>query len=641
MPAGRSDGHPFLDLALAEPAVEVQRRENGEILLRSSVPLASFPRHLGEYLLRWASAQPERSFLVEREASGVWRKLSYGDVAALSDRVSQYLLDHGHNSDRPVAALCDNCINMALLKLGAMQVGIPFLPISPAYSLMSENFAKLKYIMAEFSPSLIYASSLAPFTRALKAIDFDGVELVADDGHAEFETAISFNQIVSAAAGPAVKERRKSVGEDTVAKILLTSGSTGMPKGVINTHRMLCANGAAIDQVWPFLTQKPPIIVDWLPWNHTFGTNFNFNQVLRHGGTMYIDAGKPAPGKLEITLKNLREVQQTLLYNVPRGFDMLLPALEADDNFGRHVFEKLDVIFYAGAALPSHLWQRLDALSIRHRGMRLPILSALGSTETAPVGSLCHWPAADIGGVGLPVPGCELKLVPDGDKLEMRVRGAHVTPGYYRRPDLTEKAFDEEGFFKLGDAVAFIDPARPERGLRFDGRVSENFKLLSGTWVQVGDLRLSTISAAAPAIQDAVVTGHDREEVGLLIFPNLEGCRKICNAPDASLAEIAVRPELNAHLVKTLGAFNVANPGSSRQITRVLVMTTPPSIDGNEITDKGYVNQRAVLEGRATLVQRLYADIPQSDVVVIAAAQNTQTAAWAIAGQNQILGREP
>ena len=625
MLAGRSDDHPFLDVALAKPAVEVEQRDNGEILLRSAVQPANFPQHLGEYLMRWASAQPERSFLAERDASGVWRKLSYREAAVLSDRVSQYLLDQGHNSGRPIAALCDNCINMALLKLGAMQVGIPFLPISPAYSLMSEDFAKLKYIMAEFSPSLIYVSSLALFARALKAIDVGGVELVADDRHAEFETAIPFNQIVSTAAGSAVEERRKSVGDGTVAKILLTSGSTGMPKGVINTHRMLCANGAAIDQVWPFLTQKPPIILDWLPWSHTFGTNFNFNQVLRHGGTMYIDAGKPAPGKFEITLNNLREVQQTLLYNVPRGFDMLLPALEADDDLGRHVFEKLDVIFYAGAALPAHLWQRLDALAIRHRGKRLPILSALGSTETAPVASLCHWPAADIGGVGLPVPGCELKLVPDGGKLEMRVRGAHVTPGYYRRPDLTEKAFDEEGFFKLGDAVAFIDPVRPERGLRFDGRVSENFKLLSGTWVQVGDLRLSAISAAAPAIQDAVVTGHDREEVGLLIFPNLEECRKICNAPDASLVEIAARPELHAHFVKTLGAFNVVSSGSSRQIARVLVMTTPPSIDGNEITDKGYINQRAVLEGRAALVQQLYAGEPQSNVVVIANVQNTRT----------------
>ena len=638
MLAGSSDEYPFLDVALAEPAVEIEQRENGAILLRSAMQPANFPRHLGEYLLRWASAQPERPFLAEREASGGWRKLSYSDAAALSGRVSQYLLDQGHSSDRPIAALCDNCINMALLKLGAMQVGIPFLPISPAYSLMSEDFAKLKYIMAEFSPSLIYVSSLAPFARALKAINTDAVELVADDRYAEFSTAVPFNKIVSTAVGPAVEERRKSLSGGTIAKILLTSGSTGMPKGVINTHRMLCANGAAVDQVWPFLTQKPPVILDWLPWSHTFGTNFNFNQVLRHGGTMYIDGGKPAPGKLEITLKNLREVQQTLFYNVPRGFDMLLPALEADDELGQHVFEKLDVIFYAGAALPSHLWQRLNALAIRHCGKRLPILSALGSTETAPVASLCHWPAADIGGVGLPVPGCELKLVPDGGKLEMRVRGAHVTPGYYRRPDLTERAFDEEGFFKLGDAVAFIDPVRPEKGLRFDGRVSENFKLLSGTWVQVGDLRLSAISAAAPAIQDAVVTGHDREKVGLLIFPNLEGCRKICNAPNASLPDIAAHPELHAHLAKTLGAFNVVNSASSRQIARVLVLTTPPSIDCNEITDKGYINQRAVLEGRAALVQQLYADKPQSNVVVIGAARNPRTVARALAEQNRLSG---
>lgn len=621
MAAFASTAHDFLDIELARPAVDVERRESGVIVLRSPLPLAAHARHVGEHLQQWAAADPVRSFLAERNAAGAWQHLSYGEAAQRADAVSQYLLDQGHGSDRPVAALCDNCINVALLKLGAMQVGIPFLPISPAYSLMSEDFARLKYIVAEFSPSLIYVSSLAPFARALRAIDADSVQLVADDGHAEFETAVSFRQMVSGGAGPAVEERRKSVGADTIAKILLTSGSTGMPKGVINTQRMLCANGAAIDQVWPFLTQKPPIIVDWLPWSHTFGTNFNFNQILRNGGTMYIDAGKPAPGKLDITLRNLREIQPTLLYNVPRGFDMIIPALEQDEAFGRHVFEKLDVIFYAGAALPPHLWQRLDALAVKHRGRRLPILSALGSTETAPVASFCHWSAADIGGVGLPVPGCELKLVPDGGKLEMRVRGANVTPGYYRRPDLTEKAFDHEGFFKLGDAVAFIDPARPERGLRFDGRVSENFKLLSGTWVQVGHLRLAAISAAAPAIQDAVVTGHDREEVGLLIFPSLEGCRKICNAPDASLSEIAARPELHAYLVKTLGAFNVANPGSSRQIARVLIMTTPPSIDGNEITDKGYINQRAVLERRADLVERLYADRPQSDVVVIAAVQ--------------------
>jgi feruloyl-CoA synthase len=619
----------FVDVELATPSLNMERRDNGEIIMRSAIPLAEHPNHVAEYLQHWAKADPTRTFLAERDSTGAWQRLSYGDAARRTDAISQWLLDHGHDAERPVAALCDNCIAMGLLKLGAMQVGIPFMPVSPAYSLMSENFAKLRHVLGETRPSLIYVPSLAMFERALKALDLKGIQLVADTRHPEFPDAVVFDDLIATISGPEVAKRRDAVTPDTIAKILLTSGSTGMPKGVINTHRMICANGAAIDQVWVFLTRKPPILVDWLPWNHTFGTNFNFNQVLRHGGTMYIDAGKPAPGKIDITLKNLREVQQTLLYNVPRGYDMLLPALEADEAFGRFVFEKLDVIFYAGAALPPHLWQRLDALSIKHRGKRLAILSSLGSTETAPVASFCHWPTEDIGGVGLPVPGCTIKLVPDGGKLEMRVRGANVTPGYYRRPDLTEKAFDEEGFFKLGDAVTFIDPDKPERGLRFNGRVSENFKLSSGTWVQVGDLRLSAISASAPAIQDAVVTGHDRQEIGLLIFPNLEGCRTICGAPGAQLAELVEHPKLHQHLQKLLGAYNSANPGSSRQIGRILLMMTPPSVDGNEITDKGYINQRGVLEQRADLVARLYSDKPQSDVVLIAREVMTpsQTAA--------------
>lgn len=618
----------FVAVELAQPSLEIERRGNGEIILRSGTPLARHANQIGDYLQHWARTAPTRTFLAERDAAGAWRHLSFGDAAEAADAISQWLIDNGHGAEQPVAALCDNCISMGLFKLGAMQIGIPFLPISPAYSLMSENFTKLKHVIAELKPSLIYVPSLPMFARALKALDLSGIQLVADAPHPDFPEAVTFSDLLAAAAGPAVAKRRDAVTPDSIAKILLTSGSTGMPKGVINTQRMLCANGTAVDQVWIFLTRKPPVLVDWLPWNHTFGTNFNFGQVLRHGGTLYIDSGKPMPGKIETTLKNLREIQQTVLYNVPRAFDMLMPALESDDAFGRHVFEKIDVIFYAGAALPSHLWQRLDALAIKHRGKRLPILSSLGSTETGPVASFCYWAATE-SGVGLPVPGCTLKLVPDGGKLEMRVKGASVTPGYYRRPDLTEKAFDEEGFFKLGDAVAFIDSTQPEKGLRFDGRVSENFKLMSGTWVQVGDLRLSAISAAAPAVQDAVVTGHDREEVGLLIFPNLDGCRAICSAPDAPLSELATRPELHAHLAKTLGEFNAANPGTSRQIARVLLMAEPPSVDGNEITDKGYINQRAVLENRAALVQRLYSETLQPDVVIIQreAMAKRQTAA--------------
>lgn len=604
----------YSSVALAAPAVDAEHRGNGEIILTSRMALGEIPRQISDYLRLWAAKAPERIFLAERRADGIWRKLSYGEAADAANRISTSLIARGHSPDNPVAALCDNCINMALLKLGAMQVGIAFLPVSPAYSLMSENFAKLKYVLKLCTPSLIYVPVLAPFARALKAVAFEG-DLVSDAPAEAWSQAIGFDDLLGDEPSDLIETRYADVGPDTIAKILLTSGSTGMPKGVINTQRMMCANGVAIDSAWPFLAQRPPVIVDWLPWNHTFGTNFNFNQILRHGGTMWIDGGKPVPGKIEITLKNMREIQPTLLYNVPRGFDAILPALEADGAFARHVFEKLDIIFYAGSALPSHLWQRLDALAIRVRGERIPILSSLGSTETAPVSTLCHWLASESGGIGLPVPGVSVKLVPEGQKLEIRVKGSNITPGYYRQPDLTEKAFDEEGFFKLGDAVKFVDPARPASGLLFDGRVSENFKLSSGTWVHVGELRLGVISAAAPVILDAVITGHDRDEVGVLAFLSPAGCREVCGAN--AQGDIAQHPALHAHIRAAFEAFNRENTGSSRRIGRVLLMTEPPSIDGNEITDKGYINQRAVLERRALLVERLHAEERHPDVVFL------------------------
>jgi feruloyl-CoA synthase len=392
-----------------------------------------------------------------------------------------------------------------------------------------------------------------------------------------------------------------------------------MPKGVINTQRMLCSNGKAVDLVWPFLAKRPPVIVDWLPWSHTFGTNFNFSQVLRHGGAMYIDAGKPMPGRIETTLTNLRDIRPTLLYNVPRGFDALLPHVESDDDFAAHLFGDLDAIFYAGAALPQNIWDRLEAVAVRVRGRRVPILSALGSTETAPVATLGHWASDVANTIGLPVPGTEIKLVPAGGKLEIRVRGPNITPGYFRAPALTAKAFDEEGFFRLGDAVKLVDPKRPERGLLFDGRVSENFKLMSGTWVAAGNVRLAAIAAGAPIIQDAVVAGHDRQEIGLLIFPNPAGCRAVAkNAPaDMPFEDLIRRPEVRNHLLAGFARHNAQYPGGSTRIARALLMTEPPSVDGNEITDKGYINQRGVLDRRAALVERLFTDDGAEDVVVV------------------------
>jgi feruloyl-CoA synthase len=613
---------PFIDLPFAKPKVTRTRRDDGSTVLASGYALADYPPHMLAYLDRWAEAAPDRVFLAERDAEDNWRELTYADAAERSGRLAQTLLDRGHSAARPIMMLCDATVNMGVLKLAAMRVGIPFVPVSPAYSLMSETFEKLRGVVEMIRPGLVYVSKQAMFARALEAAGLREVPLIADepaDGAAT-DNIQSFESWLRPPPGPAVAEAFAGVGPDTVAKILLTSGSTGTPKGVLNPQRMLCSNGVAVDQLWPFLGARPPVMVDWLPWSHTFGTNFNLGQILRHGGSLYIDAGKPAPGRIETTLKNLRAVRPNLLYNVPRGFDMLLPHLEADDDFAAHVFGDLDIIFYAGAALPKTLWDRLEALSVFVRGARVPILSSLGATETGPVATLSHWGPEIANSIGLPIPGTEVKLVPSGDKTEIRVRGPNVTPGYFDAPDLTAAAFDEEDFFRLGDAVTYIDEAKPERGLLFDGRVAENFKLLTGTWVAAGLLRIAAISAGAPVIQDAVVTGHDREAVGLLVFPNPAGCRAVAGdvPEDEPLDALIGREPVRSALAAGLARHNSENPGSSTRIARALIMTEPLSIDGNEITDKGYLNQRAVLARRADLVERLYAEPAAEDVVLIA-----------------------
>jgi len=378
-----------------------------------------------------------------------------------------------------------------------------------------------------------------------------------------------------------------------------------MPKGVINTQRMMCSNQQAYAQIWPFLEDRPPVLCEWLPWNHTFGSNSTFNMVLRNGGTFHIDGGKPAPGLIETTVRNLREVSPTLYLNVPRGFDLLLPYLESDAGLRRNFFRDLDLIFYAGAALPQNLWERIEKLAVAERGGELAMLSGWGSTETAPMATCVHYHIERAGVIGLPAPGCEIKLAPSGGKLESRVRGANVTPGYYKRHDLTREAFDDEGFYRIGDALRLADPARPELGLVFDGRVAEDFKLMSGTWVHVGAVRVKLIAAANPVIQDAVLTGHDRDEVGALVFLNPATTKDM----DAATIRAGIAAALRAM---------AGEGGSSMHPTRALVMAEPASIDANEITDKGYINQRAVLERRAALVERLHANPTPPDVVTAA-----------------------
>ncbi len=611
---------PFAKIDFAPARVEVRPLEGGGYLLRSPQELGPYARCLGDLLVHWAERTPDRRFIAERAATG-WRSLTYGETLTAVEAIGQALLDRRLSSERPVAILSDNSIDHALLTLGAMHAGIPAAPVSPAYSLMSKDFGKLRYILQTLNAGLVYAADGQRFAGALAGVDLGGAEVVNSVN--PVSGATPFAQLTETRPGPGLADAFAAIRPDTVCKYLFTSGSTGMPKGVINTHRMLCSNQQAIAQLWPFLAEKPPVIVDWLPWNHTFGGNHNFNLILLHGGTLYIDEGKPVPGLIEKTVANLREVSPTLYFNVPRGYDMLLPFLAADETVRNSFFGEMDLIFYAAAALPQNLWEWLEDLSIQARGKRVPLVASWGSTETAPMVTSVHYAIERAGVIGLPAPGCEVKMVPNAGKLELRVRGPNVMRGYLKQDELTKAAFDEEGFYKIGDAGRFADENDPAKGIEFDGRIAEDFKLMSGTWVHVGALRVKAITACAPVVQDAVITGHDREEVGMLAFANPAGCLSLCKdlPPDTPLRVLMARHEVRQHLAKALAGLAGEATGSSGRITRALMMDEPPNIDANEITDKGYINQRAVLMRRSGLVDRLYADQADPEVIHLSAAE--------------------
>jgi len=605
-------GPANVPLDLLAPAVDVEARADGVQVLRSPVPLGAYPATLSERLFHWAAVAPDRVFLGERceSCESGWRTVRYGEAASQILSLGQGLLDRGLGRERPLAILSDNSIGSGLLLLAAMHVGVPVAMVSPAYSLLSGDLGKLRMIGERVRPGLVYADDAKAYRRALT--------LLAELGAQPLRGATGIDKL-RAELTPEVARRHDATGPDTVAKILFTSGSTGAPKGVLNTQRMLCANQQTIAQLWPFLRRTPPVLVDWLPWNHTFGGNHNFNMVLFHGGTLWIDGGKPAPGLIERTVANLREHSPTLYFNVPRGFDVLLPALEADDALSERFFSRLQVIFYAAAALPQSLWERLELLSQRICGRAIFMASAWGSTETAPLVTSVHYPIPRAGVIGLPAPGAELKLVPVAGKLEARVRAPWVTPGYFGEPELTAAAFDDEGFYRTGDALALADPAAPQRGVLFAGRIAEDFKLTSGTWVNVGSLRVEVIEATAPLVWDVVIIGEGCERLGALIFLSLAGARAYAQRPSASLAELLLSDSVPAGIRERLRAglaeHNLRNPQSSRRIDRALVMREPPQIDAGEITDKGYINQRAVAERRSPEVKRLYSDDPKVVVV--------------------------
>jgi feruloyl-CoA synthase len=604
-------------LEFATPDIEIEHRADGSRILRSREALEPYARCVGVFLQHGAQHAPDRVFLAERDGAG-WRRISYCEAWQAARSIGQALLDRDLSAERPVVILSENAIDHALLTLGALQVGVPVVPVSVAYSRQSQDFAKLRHIIELVRPGLVYARDGAAFAKPLAVLDLGDAVLVVSVNPPPGRSAVLFDELVATTTTPAVDAAFAATGPDTVAKILFTSGSTGLPKGVVNTQRMMCANQQMIAQIWPFLGRRPPVVVDWLPWNHTFGANHNFNLILRHGGTLYIDDGKPVSGLFERSIATLREIAPTLYFNVPLGFAMLVDHLERDTALAEKFFGELDLLFYAAAALPQTIWERLEHVSLKARGEKIPMISAWGATETAPMATSVHFAMARAGNIGVPPPGAELLLVPHGDKLEMRVRGPHVTPGYFRRPDLTEAAFDDERFFITGDAGKFHDPEDPSRGVVFDGRLAENFKLSTGVWVNVGALRVAAITACSPLVADAVVAGHDRDAVGLLLVPNLAACRALC--PELSAAapagEVVAAPTVRAALRAGLRRHNEAAAGSSTRIARALFLTEPPSIDANEITDKGYINQRAVLERRAVLVERLYAELDVAELLV-------------------------
>jgi feruloyl-CoA synthase len=604
--------HECPEALFAAPAIATERRADGSsIWLRSTTPLQPAARCVGDWLEHWARQTPERVFLGERSSvDAPWNTVTYQEALHQVRSAGAWILSQGMSAQRPLVILSDNSIQHALFALGAMHVGVPVGSISPAYSLMSKDFDKLKSMITLLDPGAIYVSSLKTFTPALAAIEpLHSATIVRGD--ADSIDAISFRTIAATPETDAVAKAFAAIGPDTIAKFLFTSGSTGTPKAVINTQRMLTSSQQAKAQTWSFLeyAQHDLVILDWLPWSHTFGANHNFNLVLRNGGTLYIDGGKPAPGLFATSLANLRSVMPTVYFNVPRGFDMLIAALRDDEELRRRFFTEVKLAFYAGAALPQNLWDALEDLSIKTTGRAMPMVSAWGSTETSPLATDCHFQAERSGNIGVPIPGTELKLVPSGDKLEVRVRGPNVTPGYWKAPELTAKAFDEDGFYLIGDAVSFADPERPERGLFFDGRIAEDFKLNSGTWVSVGTLRVAGIAALAPLAQDIVVTGHGGYHVRFLVFPNIAACRAHAGlAENASVDDVIGSEKVRTAIAQGLAKLKAQGGGSSGHATRALLLAEPASVDGGEITDKGYINQRAVLTRRAASVALLEDD---------------------------------
>jgi len=608
----------YRQVALRRAPVEVARDARGHLRLRSTLPLGPFPARLTDRLIEYAAAVPERTLFARRGPDGAWRTLTYAQALERARRLGQALLDRGLSAERPLLILSENDLEHAQLALAALHVGVPFLAVSPAYSLVSQDFGKLRAAVALMTPGLVFASDGVRYGRAIEATVPLDTELAVTQAPPASRKATLFETLAATRDTAGVDAAHAAIGPETVTKFLLTSGSVGVPKAVIHTQRMLTANLQMIVECLPFLAEEPPVLVDWLPWNHTFGGNHNFGLTLYNGGTLYIDDGKPLPQLVGETLRNLREIAPTVYFNVPRGFEEIAHALAADHALAKTFFSRVKMLFYAAASLSQPIWDALHRVAEETLGERIVMITGLGMTETSPFAICANWQAGRSGGIGHPAPGTELRLAPVGDKLEARYRGPNVTPGFWRQEALTRQSFDEDGFYRSGDAVRFLDPADPQQGLAFDGRIAEDFKIDSGTWVSVGALRAQIIAAGAPYVQDVVIAGHDRREVTALVIPHLDSCRKLCaDLPaTAPLAQIAAHSAVRAVVQRVLDSLGRASTGAAHRVARAIVLDEAPSIDRGEITDKGSINQRAALAHRTGLVEALYAEPPGPRVIV-------------------------
>jgi feruloyl-CoA synthase len=613
-----SGAAPLRAISFGNPAVNIERRDDGTIYLRPKTRLGDYPVRITDRLHHWANAEPHRVFMAERNAARGWRQITYAELLTSSRHIASALLARGLSAERPIVILSGNSVDHALLAFGALYAGIPFCPVSPAYSLVSKDYGKLGYLMKLLTPGLVFADDADKFADALAANVPAETEIAASYGAVPGRDVTTLSDLMAAPIHPGLDAINDAIGPDTIAKFLLTSGSTGQSKAVINTQRMICANQVMLRETLAFLKDEPPVIVDWLPWNHTFGGNHNIGLTLFNGGSMYLDEGKPMPGGIEETVRNLREISPTVYFNVPKGYESLLPYLRDDPALRAKFFARLHAMFFSGAALSPFVWNSLDELAVRETGFRVPMLTGLGATETSPFFMSVRPDTSRSGHVGLPVLGNDAKLIPNNGKLEVRARGPNVTPGYWRQPELTAKALDEEGYYKFGDALRPADPNDLDAGFDFDGRIAEDFKLASGTWVSVGPLRARFVATCAPLVRDVVISGINRDEISALVVLDLDGCRLINpTLPSDDLAAAAHDPLIRDAFRERFLKLLAGATGSSTRITRAVLLDAPLSIDRGEVTDKGSINQRAVLEHRSALIETLYATAPPAQVIAL------------------------